>query len=354
MTVRVYRSGDIGAPVWHTTSTRQTPNQHVNGMIDVLQACLVDGYGSKPGAGWTKPFHDVTNATAYFRNDDATGTGSYYRVINKDRSPMHSQFGSLWGQSSSYSSYAAVNAYGGVTETSPGSLTFTHEDEFGEVKAPLAYDYGTSSSYHMDRGNWIIVANNRTAYLFYNLWEGDASPDWRWSFIAMGDFQSNVANDSGGAMLMGVDPKETYSVNYPEYFEMRMGSDRFQSAGNYTFMRNNIFKTETGKYFSLVSDPTYNGGQRAYLGNLYMPFPNPIDGKISICKSRMFENNGGYVYERGTLTGIWSSLHRMPFSPLFEYDGTGDLLGKKFLVIDCGEDANLAQVMVEISDTWEY
>ena len=44
----IYRWDDAGAP---------TLDGLAGSAIAVLQACLVDGYGSKPAAGWTKPFH---------------------------------------------------------------------------------------------------------------------------------------------------------------------------------------------------------------------------------------------------------------------------------------------------------
>ena len=47
MTVRIYKSTDSGAP----TLTGQAFS-----LISLLLACLVDGYGSKAAAGWTKPY----------------------------------------------------------------------------------------------------------------------------------------------------------------------------------------------------------------------------------------------------------------------------------------------------------
>lgn len=44
----IYRWDDAGAPIL---------NGLAGSAIAVIQACLVDGYGSKPAAGWTKPFH---------------------------------------------------------------------------------------------------------------------------------------------------------------------------------------------------------------------------------------------------------------------------------------------------------
>jgi hypothetical protein len=45
MTVRLYSSLDVGAPVLNEAS---------NTLVAVLDACLVNGYGAKASSGWTK------------------------------------------------------------------------------------------------------------------------------------------------------------------------------------------------------------------------------------------------------------------------------------------------------------
>lgn len=51
----VYRSTDSGAPAWPTT-TEETPKF----VMGVIKACLVTGYGSKSGAGWSVVYEDTT------------------------------------------------------------------------------------------------------------------------------------------------------------------------------------------------------------------------------------------------------------------------------------------------------
>lgn len=57
MTVRVYTSLDTGAPVLSGTQFAR--------VRQILLACLVNGYGSKPAAGWTIG-HDVANGFSLF------------------------------------------------------------------------------------------------------------------------------------------------------------------------------------------------------------------------------------------------------------------------------------------------
>ena len=75
MTVIVYRWDDPSAPVLSSPSA--------GSLIGVLDACLVNGYGSKAAAGWTKAFSGTKLAAyrqgggsmCYLRIDDGTGTG---------------------------------------------------------------------------------------------------------------------------------------------------------------------------------------------------------------------------------------------------------------------------------------
>ena len=62
----VYRWDDTDAPVLSGAAGT---------LITVLTKCLVDGYGSKSGAGWTKDFKNAADTIATFKNSAATGKG---------------------------------------------------------------------------------------------------------------------------------------------------------------------------------------------------------------------------------------------------------------------------------------
>src|SRR5690349_16189318 len=69
MTVQIYRSTDSSAPVL---------TGQVGKLTDLLNACLVTGYGSKSAAGWTRAFNGTNQRT--FRNSADDGTGYYVYV----------------------------------------------------------------------------------------------------------------------------------------------------------------------------------------------------------------------------------------------------------------------------------
>ena len=79
MTVRVYRSTDASAPVLSNTA---------GAMVAILDACLVDGYGSKAPAGWSRKYASGNNRTyqlgggtqmCYCTDNTSIGYGHYPR-----------------------------------------------------------------------------------------------------------------------------------------------------------------------------------------------------------------------------------------------------------------------------------
>lgn len=67
----VYKSTDGNAPVLAAV---------VGSMVNLLNKCLVTGYGDKPGAGWTMPYSNVEETIACFRNDPSASTGMFLQV----------------------------------------------------------------------------------------------------------------------------------------------------------------------------------------------------------------------------------------------------------------------------------
>lgn len=56
MAVTIYRSTDVGAPALPASANYASANFY----IDLIKKCLVDGYGSKSGAGWSTVYDDTT------------------------------------------------------------------------------------------------------------------------------------------------------------------------------------------------------------------------------------------------------------------------------------------------------
>ena len=63
--VTVFRSTDEGVPVIQPTKPSD--------WLKIIQACLVDGYGSKQPLGWTLEFGDLDSLKMVFKNNSADG-----------------------------------------------------------------------------------------------------------------------------------------------------------------------------------------------------------------------------------------------------------------------------------------
>ncbi|WP_445425166.1 hypothetical protein [Alishewanella sp. HL-SH06] len=76
--VTVYRWDDPGAP--------QLSNGNISSFFEVLQKCLVDGYGTKTPLGWTRSYYDpITFKSAWRNNVSAGGSGgSVYFYSNTE------------------------------------------------------------------------------------------------------------------------------------------------------------------------------------------------------------------------------------------------------------------------------
>ena len=135
MTVNVYSSFDVGAPVL---------TGEAGSMIAVLDACLVTGYGAKAAAGWTKPF--VGTNIAVFR--PGAGEQSYYQIKDDGVDGTN----------------GTKNATVYIYETMTDAVT-------GTGKTPASYS--TAHNIHLpksttqdaDQREWKVYASNKACYI---------------------------------------------------------------------------------------------------------------------------------------------------------------------------------------------
>ena len=131
MTVTVYKSTDASAPVL-------TPQP--GSVIALLDACLVNGYGAKSAAGWTKPFSG-TNAACY---KQGSGNNMYLQVDN------------------TVGTNAGVRGY----ETMAGVSTGT--GAFPQVASTPVLGWWVHSAVNATATDWIIVATSAAFYIWMN------------------------------------------------------------------------------------------------------------------------------------------------------------------------------------------
>lgn len=171
-TTRIYQSTDSGAPVLVGG---------VSSLINLLDKCLVTGYGSAPPAGWTKPFTGTDKAV--FRNSVAAGgSGMYLRVVDD---------GSLTGGARN----ASIRGYSTMSGVDTGA------DETPSVaQQSVGCVWRKSDTVDATARAWLLFADERTFYLYSNT--GTSTGGAGDSTYPAGDFASYVPAD-GYAWMVG-------------------------------------------------------------------------------------------------------------------------------------------------------
>ena len=315
MAVTVYRWDDPDAPV--------LSNPNAGSLIGVLDACLVDGYTGKTGAGWTKAFSG-TNLAAYRQG---AGSMCYLRVDDGT--------GSFKVKMRGYESMTDVN-------TGTGEFPTTTQLANGVYAA-----IGTSTT--AANKPWIVVADNKRFYL----WVGaslttavDISTSTTWqALFFFGDIISFRPGDTYCCQIMGSDSASN-------------GTERFGLAGALTSVIAGSFierdaaqaagAVNNGKHFDY-----YGASSSTTMGSTAcVDYPDPITGGINL--SRIHVSNGATVKGiRGRLPGVFAPLNALPGNNGDTFSGVGDLDGRTFILLDCGSSTTRCRVALETSDTWD-
>lgn len=167
-TTRLYKSTDTSAPVLVGG---------VSSLINVLDKCLVAGYGSKTAAGWTKPFTG-TNAAAFRNSVAAGGTGMYLRVVD------------------SAAGYATARVYETMSSVSSGSNVAPHASTMSN-----GVFWSKSVTSDSTPRPWWLIADELTFYLFVQ-----ADPPGTYvhdSVFGAGDIVSEIASDPWRYFVLG-------------------------------------------------------------------------------------------------------------------------------------------------------
>lgn len=156
MPVTLYASTDSGAPALADDAAH---------IFTLLDACLVNGYGAKPAAGWTKEFSATDKAV--YRNGATALARRYFRIIvNRGASNR-----------------IEARGYYTMTDVDTGTYPFP--------------DPGASSTLvNIKRANntspgWLVVADERTALLVIK--SSNSVPSY--TFHYLGDVDPLLAGD---------------------------------------------------------------------------------------------------------------------------------------------------------------
>lgn len=296
MTVRVYRSSDSSAPAATTA---------IGGLITLLDAVLVNGYGSKSPLGWTKSYSG-TNLATYLQ-----GSGSAGRSLRVDDTAV-----------------GAATVRGLVSPANISDITsgaFYHS----------SYNYFTKPD-----AQWMVVGNEKAFYLFVN------RATWglqRYSGHFFGDIQAFAAADVGRTLLIG---DEGFSTVLPANWFLSTTTMNSQNYGH-------VF---AGSEQSLASSATFNANKQRWEFAGATNLPSVSNGR-RVLFSPVVVGASSTTDARGLLPGCHFFCHANDASlfltPGQTIAGSGLYTGKTFeavrMVSNTPEERT---ILIETSDTW--
>lgn len=339
MTARLYKSTDASAPSLAGTN---------GSLVALLDAVLVNGYGSQSAAGWTKPYN-ATNKGVY-RNSTTTGTGFYLDVDDS-------------GPGGGGAREARVKGYEAMTAVATGTNPFPTVAQMS-----TGMFVRKSASADSTARPWYILADETVFYLFVE--SGDYGGPTRVTAFCFGDFYSFKANDAYRCMIIARTGENTGSSNYENFPCISPCSGSFPQnytlGGHYLARPFNGVGTSTafGKHADTYASGT--GGASGYTqlmgqtvsnvgaaGNWGLTYPNPADGGLYMAPVYLHHNMG----LRGYLKGLWCPSHDNPLAHCDTFSGTGAMASKSFLVMQMlsntdNNGAKACECFLETSNTW--
>lgn len=301
MTVRIYRSTDSGAP---------TLSGEAGKLINVLDACLVNGYGSKAAAGWTKPYSG-TNKAVYRQ---PAGTNQQYLRVDDS----NAQYGLCVG-------------YEAMTDVDTGTGPYPTAAQM----ASGVYSYKSTAANTTARA-WMLATNGDIFYLFVD----SSGSKTVIGGIFFGGINSRKSGDAYRNIIIG----STGSVSTQSY----LGSLNNMSAMTPAhYMARSHTQTGTAIAVGKHSDMSKTSSTTVGRGNI--AYPDAVNSELMMSPLHIHES---VSVLRGRLPGLWSPDHDRPIADGDTFSGSGDFASKTFEAKTIYSSSTEGRVFIETSDTW--
>lgn len=324
MTITVYRSSDASAPQLSGSLVNTTD------VAAILEACLVTGYGSKAGQGWTKPY--ASGNVTVFRQPVGTSNGFYLQL------------------DTTYANYAAPNlvgydvafrGYETMSSATAGTGPFpTTTQVAGGVYQMRVYTNGTANV-------WDLYTNGKIIYFCVRAAAGSTAA----SIFAFGDVTPVRTGDAYATVICG-----NFYVRQPSYHAATSSCfPRNVSVGS-TDTMNYMARsyTQLGSSVAIGKHSDYNKCANATVwGAGGMTYPNPADNQLWFGPAFVHEANA----LRGVLPGIWVPYHNLPLTTGDVFTATGTFADRQFEAVTLygnttGNSYSIGQVFIELTDNW--
>ena len=327
----VYSSTDSGAP----SLTGLTGS-----LLSVLDAILVDGYGSKIAAGWTRPFPATSSYGTYKLGNGTTASLFVYDAGS----------GSQAGAEALMTGWNSIDSIEGgrVTGSNPYPAYANLNIGFGRVGNYGAVVLRKSTATTAVARSWIAFADSASLYFFTKPADPATFANNRWSAFFFGDmysFRSGSA-DIGRCMIIGrVNPSSSaVADDRMDVINQVGGGIATPVTGHFAAHlcaggSGSITLCKTGDSSKAVNSSVLTGT---------VPFLNPCDNGLYI--SPVWLVDAGFANVRGKLRGFWHVLHASgSLADGAVITGSSDFPNRTFQVV--ASSANAAMYLIETSDT---
>lgn len=302
--VRVYTSEDAGAPVL---------TGGAGSLINVLSKILVEGYGSKVAAGWTKPFVGVNKAAFKM----AAGTPSMYLRIDDSNAQD-----------------ARVVAYVDMTDVDTGTSPFPTSGQ----QAGGLYCRKSATADSTARP-WYCIANDKAFYIFTgqavtSLGAHGTNATTADHYIGFGKFVSRRPNDPYAVFVFAPITASGSACSFSHRLLPNAGTLVLASYG--LFLAGNLSDVQSSTLANVASSSLTSAASSAAEGNssngFAPPYPDPLTGGTELAVAMVVESLGGKIVIRGSLPGFWHIPGTSFGSHLATFAGGGDFAGKRFVL----------------------
>lgn len=172
MTTTVYKSSDASAPQMTSAA---------GSLLTVLDACLVNGYGAKPAAGWSKTVVDAGTNQAYYRQGAKAGFAQKLLYVKDDAATP--------GNATAWCASTCTVA------ASPVLTEYFWDQNSTNIGVLLKADQNNPGV-----AEWMMVASDR-AFVYLIRRSGWGERGWFMTFV--GDLDTPYLNDKGCFSVVG-------------------------------------------------------------------------------------------------------------------------------------------------------
>lgn len=312
MAVTVYSSTDASAP----TLTGQ-----VGSLTALLDAVLVNGYGTKPAAGWTRAYNG-TNKSAYLQA--ANLARHYFRVEDAASGTV------------TLAREARIKCYEAMTTIDVGT---------GPYPTSTTYYYVTkSASVDATARPWVVVADQYTMYMFVKTGQFPG-----WSGFSFGNyFRLDAAFAMGNLLIGRVTADVLTSID-----NLALLSSVGTAVAGHLAPRSWQPGAPIGSVMGLSKHGDGVKGSASGLSGV-ISYPNGPSAGIVLSQVWLTEPYTTVGHVLGRMRGFWQICHPMgaAINDGDTFSGTGALAGKTFLVLK-PDVLGTSYFCLETSNTWE-